>query len=280
MIVSPGLTDVPTDQTVTAHGRMSGCSNGGGSGKFALAVSAAQVTCQNLAASLPPTDALFGWSNGQSSIAAVAFTSPPDSPNKIVWSGKVTAGTALGSRIAIGLRLTTMFPPLDESPGAKKTAKHVHQLRVPLDNRSTPCNTASPVTEIDLSNYEGLAFQPVHVKAAPVSHAHTATGGRASSAPTTSAAPTTTAPVTTTTAVRPFLHRRARLRRARKVAGKRAVAVGSLQSPGGTSSSSFSIPESVLGAGAAGAGLLGFALLLLRRPRLLFRRLAPRRVIR
>src|SRR5471030_2199975 len=68
-VLSPGLTDVPTIQSITAHGRMSGCSSGGGSATFAATIAAAPVTCATFATGLLPADVAFGWADHQSTIA-------------------------------------------------------------------------------------------------------------------------------------------------------------------------------------------------------------------
>ena len=58
-----------------------------------------------------PADVAFGWADGESMIATLRFSPPPASPNKVVLAGTVVSGSALGSRIDGGLRMSVLYPP-------------------------------------------------------------------------------------------------------------------------------------------------------------------------
>ncbi len=282
LVVSPGLTHVPANQTITAHGRMSGCSSGGGSATFAATIQATQVTCSTFAAGWLPADVAFGWADHQSTIAALTFTSPPGSPNKVVLFGKAVSGAAVGSRVAGGLRMSVEAPP----PAALGThAGHARgrQQLVPLVGRANACSPASPITTIDIANFEGFALGtprvlPTPKPAAPdvgPGSAHPPTTATSASSTTSTSAPTTTTTKRLTTSTRPG---KARPRR-RPVSAPKRVAVSDLGSPGPTTSGSFATPDAVLAVGVAGGSVVGLGLLFFRRSRLV-RTAGTRRVVR
>jgi hypothetical protein len=272
LVMSPGLTNVPTAQTITAHGRLTNCSSGGGSATFAATISTAAVTCTNLATGLLPADVAFGWRDGESSIAVLTFTSPAGSPSKEMVTGTVISGAALGTRVAGGLRLSATLPPA----AAGSVLGHAQKARakpvrvVPLD-QATGCSPSHPVTTVVVSNFQGFVLQArqVHVAAARASHpiGQVSTGTAAQSAATTTTVATST--TTTTTAVsaakpRHFVRRRTPARRAnpRRV----PVAGAGLGLPPPSTPSSFNA-ESLLGAGVAVGTLIGCGLLFYRRSR-------------
>jgi hypothetical protein len=279
LVMSPGLTNVPTAQTITAHGRLTNCSSGGGSATFAATISTTAVTCTNLATGLLPADVAFGWHDGESSIAALSFTSPAGSPSKEMVTGTVISGAALGTRVAGGLRLSASLPPAPAGSVLGHAQKsHAKVVRVvPLDQASH-CSPSRPVTTVVVSNFQGFVLQArqVHVAATRASHpigqattgaaAHPAAHPAAhAAAPTTTSVATT---ATTTTTVVPAAKPRHLVRPrapARKVKPRRvAVAGAGLGLPPPGNPSAFNA-ESLLGAGVAVGTLIGCGLLFYRR---------------
>ena len=267
-VISPGLTDVQTSQTITAHGRLAGCSSGGGSATFAATVVTAPVTCATFATGLLPADVAFGWADHQSTIASLTFSSPPGSPNKVELTGRVVSGTALGSRVAGGLRMSVEFPP-----AAKATRAHVQHARarqqlVPLVSKTNVCSVTKPITTIDVANFEGFALGTPRVRPAVKPATHPVVPPAAHPAPGPTTASTTTS-VSTTTTTRPPVTIPRRVKPGRHAAPikTKRVAIGGLGSPAPSNSGAFATPDAVLAAGAAGGSALGLGLLFFRRAR-------------
>ena len=102
---SPGLSDVPTDQTITLATRVTGCSRAGGSAILAASIAAPRATCASLTTSLLPTTATFAWANGRISTVSFAFSSVPGASNRVAMSGRVLSGAGIGDRVDGGLHL-------------------------------------------------------------------------------------------------------------------------------------------------------------------------------
>jgi hypothetical protein len=274
-VLSPGLTDVPSNQTITAHGRLSGCSSGGGSATFAATVAATPVTCATFATGLLPADVAFGWADHQSTIASLSFSSPPGSPNKVELLGRAISGAALGSRVEGGLRMSVEFPPVVANR-AHAHVRHAHVQRarerrqlVPLVSKTNVCSVTSPITAIDVTNFEGFALGTPRARPAPKPAAHKSGPGSTKPATGPTAATTTSVASTTTTTTQPAVtippHTEPR-RRVSPIKTKR-LAIGGLGSPAPSGSSTFATPESLLGAGVAGGSVFGLGLLFFRRAR-------------
>jgi hypothetical protein len=270
-VLSPGLTNVPTAQTITAHGRLTNCSSGGGSATFAATISTAAVTCANLATGLLPADVAFGWHDGESSIAALTFTSPAGSPSKEMVTGTVISGAALGTRVAGGLRLSATLPPAAAGSALGHAQQaHAKPVRVvPLDQASH-CSPSRPVTTVVVSNFQGFVLQArqVHTAAPRASHPIGQVSTPAAAHPAATTTTVATAPTTTTTVApaakpRHFVLRRAPARRAKP--RRVAIAGAGLGTPP-SAPSSFNA-ESLLGATVAVGTLIGCGLLFYRRSR-------------
>jgi hypothetical protein len=274
-VLSPGLSAFPANQVITAHGRLTGCSSGGGSATFAATIDAANVTCATFAGGLLPAEMAFGWADGQSTIASLALSSPPGSPNKVLLFGHAVSGAARGSRVEGGLRLSVEVSPA----GAKPFQAHVQHSRgrqalVPLVSKANACSPRSPITTIDVSNFEGFALGTPKARPAPMPAVHPVTPGSthptvttASGATTTTVAPGSSSSTTTST-TKPIIAIRHHVKPRHRAPGVKLkqVAVGGLGSPA-SNGSSFNA-ESILGAGVAGGSIFVIGLLFFRRSRL------------
>ena len=86
MIISPGLSHTPTDQTVAARGRVYGCNKAGGGGKYTATLTMKGATCESRTYL---GEAHFSWANGQTSIAALGLLPAPVEPLKVEVVGRV-----------------------------------------------------------------------------------------------------------------------------------------------------------------------------------------------
>ena len=99
MTLTPGLSDTPTNQTVSAHGRVYGCDKVGGYGKFTATLKMTLATCSRRRFEGP---AQFTWANGRMSTAFLTFASTPVTPHKVDVNGEITGGMFNGRRCARG----------------------------------------------------------------------------------------------------------------------------------------------------------------------------------
>src|ERR1700709_1425073 len=70
MTLSPGVSNSPSDQVVSGHGRVYGCNKAGGGAQFTATLQMSGATCSNLRMS---GSAQFEWSNGTHSSAFLSF---------------------------------------------------------------------------------------------------------------------------------------------------------------------------------------------------------------
>ncbi len=270
LVMTPGLTDVPTDQSVSLFARMTGCSRQGGSGLLGATTGASQATCATLTTTLLPTNATFAWTNGETSTIALAFRSMPGSPNRLVLEGRVVSGPGVGDRVDGGLHVSATFTRTLRNLAKNHTrvdASRRDELG-PLNGESGDCTAAKPIGTIKVASYQSLKFATTKP---PPSTTTTLAPGVAvpgvSSSTTTSAPPTAASPLPIR---RPRPPARPRPRRA---------VIRRLGAVGGTTSSGSSLdPESVLGVICiAGAAVLLVVLLIPSR-RMRRRRAAARLV--
>ena len=281
LAVTPGLTDVPAAQTITAHGRLAGCSTAGGSGTFAATITMPHATCSSLSVALPPTRATFGWADGQRSLVSLTFPPLPDSPNKLALAGTVIFGAGQGANVDTGFHLTvtaasTRASTADGHQGARNAIRNVrHQL---LDNKTGGCTSTSPVDTIHVANDEGFEFNATR----PAS-VTTAAGGRLANAQSTRPRATTTAArSTTTTTTVPHSTATFRPTRTGQLAptarSEPSAASRATNTSGGNGSVSFFDPVSLLAVGMIGGSVVGFVLLLVKHSTLTTRRTVVRRL--
>lgn len=182
---SPGLTDVPTSQTITLATRVTGCSRAGGSGLLVVTTGAARATCSTLTSAMQPTTATIVWHNGKSSRVALTFSSVPASPNRLVFSGHVLSGAGAGDRIDGGLHLiSTSLRVVHSSTDPGQGSSTQVRQHVPL-NGDQGCTVTSPLAAVKVASYQSLKF--------------TSLTGTTSPAPAKGAQPGTSGQVTTTT---------------------------------------------------------------------------------
>jgi hypothetical protein len=136
MRLTPGLTNTPTNQSVSGHGRVYGCNKAGGGGTFSATLHSPGATCGDY--SLSGTG-IFRWANGATSTATLVFQQQPTAPAKFLVSGQITSGL-FDSLIVRSL------------------------LRFTLVNTGTGalCSDENPVQKIDFTNSQSLQlFTPV-----------------------------------------------------------------------------------------------------------------------
>jgi len=106
MRLSPGATQNPTNQSVSAHGKLFGCNKAGGGATFNGTLSMGSATCSSLSMS---GSATFDWTNGSHSAAFLNFQQQSLEPNKVVVNGTITSGAYQGLIIRSELRFTQVY---------------------------------------------------------------------------------------------------------------------------------------------------------------------------
>jgi hypothetical protein len=185
LVMVPGLTDFPTDQTVGMVVRLSGCSLGVGSGGFVSSVTASQATCATLTGALQPTVVTVGWADGEASTVSLTFSAEGGARDRLVLAGTVLSGVAGGDRIDGGVHLRATYSRfIQQGESRHHRGRMIEQLqRRPLSTDRRDCNVVDPVNTIRIASDRNLSFT------APPSMTHT-TGSHTGVAPTS--APTTT----------------------------------------------------------------------------------------
>ena len=271
LVMSPGLDDVPTDQSITLFARMTGCSREGGSGLLGATTGASQATCATLTNALLPTNATFAWASGRTSTIALAFRSSPGSPNRLVLEGRVISGPGAGDRVDGGLHVSANFTrALKHSIENHKRIDESRRAALgPLNGESGNCTMAQPIGTIKVASFQSLKFSTTQP---PTSTTTTTTTTTAP--PAAAASSTTTVPVKTAVSPAPGRRRKP----AARPRPRRAV-IRQLGAVAGTKSSGSSIdPESVLGAVCIGAAAVLLVVLLVPTRRMRRRRASARLV--
>lgn len=116
MILSPGLSNTPANQTVEAHGRVYGCNKAGGGGHFAASFRMTNATCANRRMH---GGATFSWANGTTSTAFLTFTPAPVAPSKVEVEGVILKGQFKGLLVHSFVRFTDSFK--GTGPGCSAT---------------------------------------------------------------------------------------------------------------------------------------------------------------
>jgi hypothetical protein len=103
--ISPGLSTVPRNQTITATGALKNClpkAATGGSGKLTATVKLANGSCQGLASGTTlPLKGNIKWINGKVSGLTVTAKTTSSDPTAATMAGKVTSGLFV-NRLANG----------------------------------------------------------------------------------------------------------------------------------------------------------------------------------
>jgi len=269
LAMSPGLTDVAADQTVTFFARMTGCSREGGSGLLGATTAASQATCATLTTALLPTNATFAWASGRASTIALAFQSLPGSPNRLVLEGRVISGPGIGDRVDGGLHVSANFTRVlqNMTKHSRIDAGRRDQLG-PLNGESGDCTMAQPIGTIRVASFESLKFSTTQ----PASSTTTTTSTTHPTLVPGAATSTSTVPRGTTASSAPGRGPRVPPRpRARRPVIRRLGAVGTT-----TGSGSSIDPASVLGVICIGAAAVLLVILLIPSRRMRRRRAAAR----
>jgi hypothetical protein len=256
LALSPGLSNVPTDQTITVHARLSGCSLRVGSGTVSATITASQATCATLTAAMQPTTATIGWADGPVSVVSLTFSSQAGAPDRLAVAGTVVSGVADGEQVGGRVHLRATYSRLIRQPGHRhRKGRPIEVLQHrPLSSDPRDCNIVNPVTTVDLASSQKLSF----VAPAPTATATTAAGPHVS-------ATTTAAPLAHHTA-RTLPHQQRHRRHHRRAARGRFVALNDNSGPSGSGSSVvFDVLFGVF------IGLCLCGLILLLRPWRLFR---------
>jgi len=106
MRISPGVGNVPANQSVAAHGRLYGCDKLGGGGQFHATLFMANATCANLEMS---GTASFDWGDGSHSSAYLRFDPQEPEPNKVHVTGTMTSGVYQGLVVNGWVRFTQVY---------------------------------------------------------------------------------------------------------------------------------------------------------------------------
>ncbi len=154
--VSPGITDVPADQTVLGHGRLYGCNKAGGAARFSGTFHIPQADCTDLSMA---GSGRFAWANGRSSTATLTLTSQVTEPNKVFIGGTIDTGMFSGLLVSAWVRFQPVFkgtgPSCSKSNPLKKisfTNSQSFQLLTPRPTSTTvtfhPTTSSEPTTTI------------------------------------------------------------------------------------------------------------------------------------
>jgi hypothetical protein len=166
LVVSPGVTNVPTVQTVTLAARLSGCPFAGGSGIVGATTQTSPVTCATLTSLLSPTTADFAWADATISTASLTFVSVPGSPNLLAVDGTLISGTERGDRIGDVLHLRARFTRIVHQAFHRQRVPQTRQLEhQPLNSGAGDCASAAPVATIDVASSQSLALTDPHLRA-------------------------------------------------------------------------------------------------------------------
>ena len=156
MTLTPGLSDTPTNQTVSAHGRVYGCNKMGGYAKFTATLQMTLATCTHRHFE---GSAQFAWADGRMSTASLTLSSTPVTPHKVDVNGAITSGVFVGSTLRTWIRMTDTFTGSGPECGPTNllqqialTTSHCFMLYSPTTTTTTTVpshsSTSSPPTTI------------------------------------------------------------------------------------------------------------------------------------
>jgi hypothetical protein len=144
MIITPGLSHTPTDQTIAAHGRVYGCNKAGGGAKFSAQLSAIGATCSHRRFE---GTAEFRWANGRTSTASLTFVPAPVEPKKVEVIGIVTNGFFEGLLLHSWVRTTDTFKGSGPGCTASNLLKRVEFTNSQSLQLFTPVTTTTTVPQ-------------------------------------------------------------------------------------------------------------------------------------
>ncbi len=101
--ISPGLSTVPANQTVTASGTLASCtpsSATGGGGSLHATTTLKNGSCQGLASGTTlPLKGSIKWKNGKTSAVSITAKTTSSAPTVATFSGKVSSGLFAGQPV-------------------------------------------------------------------------------------------------------------------------------------------------------------------------------------
>jgi hypothetical protein len=109
MDVSPGFSDAPADQTISAQGRVDGCHGAGGEGNFRATLTLTGATCGARRFEGAQGAAQFAWADGRSSSSSLTLVPSSVNPSKAEVYGTITSGAFVGTALRSGVRMTDTF---------------------------------------------------------------------------------------------------------------------------------------------------------------------------
>ncbi|HTD50032.1 MAG TPA: hypothetical protein VK771_05495, partial [Acidimicrobiia bacterium] len=122
MRITPGIDNTPTDQNVSASGKLYGCNKAGGAAQFSASLQMAQATCSNLAMS---GVAQFEWADGSHSTAFLTLSPQPNAPRIQFVTGSITSGIYQGLIVSAWIRFTDVFNGGGTNCGAGNRLQHI-----------------------------------------------------------------------------------------------------------------------------------------------------------
>ena len=118
--ISPGLSTIPQNQSITANGNLSGCtpsSTTGGSGTMHATVALKNGSCQGLASGTTlPLKGSIKWKNGKTSAVNITAKTTSNAPTTATLTGKVGSGLFAGQAISGKITFTIKSGNCSSSP--------------------------------------------------------------------------------------------------------------------------------------------------------------------
>jgi hypothetical protein len=141
MRITPGVGNTPANQSVTARGKLFGCTKAGGGAQYSATMQMSQATCGNLAMN---GTASFAWVDGSHSTAWLSLHPQAVEPNKVYVSGSMTSGMFQGLVVSAWLRFTQVYTGTGAHCSPTNLLKHIDftnsqsfQLLTPLVTTTT-----------------------------------------------------------------------------------------------------------------------------------------------
>jgi len=143
MQLSPGVSNSPLSQSVSAHGKLFACNKAGGGAVFNANLSMSNATCSNLSMS---GSAQLDWVNGSHSSLFLSYQPQALEPRHVVVTGTVTAGNFQGLRVESELRFTPVFRGSGPNCSAGNSLQKIEFINVHSFQLLTPHTKPTTVT--------------------------------------------------------------------------------------------------------------------------------------
>ena len=125
MDVSPGFSDVPANQAISAQGRVDGCHGAGGEGTFRASLTLTGATCGARRFEGAQGEAQFAWADGRSSTSSLTLVPSSVNPSKAEVYGTITSGAFVGTALRSGVRMTDTFAVAGPQCGAAHVVRRM-----------------------------------------------------------------------------------------------------------------------------------------------------------